>query len=318
MGEFTLINQYFQRQALQGQGHQDIILGIGDDCALLNPPPLHHLAISTDTFVAGVHFFPESSSFDIATRCLGASLSDLAAMGAAPSSYTLCLTLPDADELFLQGFSDGLIAMSQLYNIALIGGDTTKGPLTISLQVMGWVPHHQALQRNNAKAGDRIYVSGSLGDAAGGLKQLHNDRAANNNLTKRYHHPTPRIALGQWLHGNATAAIDVSDGLLQDLGHILQQSNVGATIELNNLPLSAELMRAFSKEQCWLMALSAGEDFELCFTMPAKQQAALMAFANAQQIPVAHIGNIDETLGTRLHHHGKPTPMPTHLGWQHF
>ena len=316
MGEFELINTYFQRPELTN-GSAIALVG-GDDCALLNPPPNQQLAISVDTFVADVHFFSDASPYDIATRCFAASFSDLAAMGAVPVAYTLCLTMPQLDQSFLQSFSDGLVSMSQRYGVALVGGDTTKGPLTISMQVIGWVPKDKALQRNGAKAGDGIYVSGYLGDAGGGLIQLREQSPANHYLVQRFYHPTPRFALGQWLQGRASSAIDVSDGLLQDLGHILQGSNVGASIELSQLPLSTDLRQSFDAETCLSMALTAGEDFELCFTLSQDQHTDLLMFAEQSQLPLAKIGMIYEDRGLRTFSHGASVPLPQHRGWQHF
>ncbi len=315
-GEFDLIKRYFQRPQLQAP--VPMALGPGDDCALLDIPIGQQLAISADTLVAGIHFLADMPAAHIAQRCLAANLSDLAAMGAKPAWFTLCLTLPDYNEDFLQGFSDGLVHMAQTYGIALAGGDTTRGPLAISIQVMGWVPTGQALQRNGAQVGDDVYVSGYLGDAAGGLACVHEDAAATSYLAQRFFNPTPRLALGQWLLGKANSAIDVSDGLLQDLGHIISQSQVGATLSLEQLPISKELAAKVPATEQEQLALAGGEDFELCFTLPRQWRPAIQDYAALHDLPISRIGQIEPTAGLRLERDGQAIPMPDNLGWQHF
>lgn len=315
-GEFDLIRRYFQRPQLQSA--VPMALGPGDDCALLDVPPKQQLAVSADSLVAGVHFLPDMPAKRIAQRCLAANLSDLAAMGAKPAWFTLCLTLPERDDAFLLGFSDGLVDMTQRYDIALAGGDTTRGPLAISIQVMGWVPAGQALLRSGARVGDGIYVSGTLGDAAAGLMNLHDDILADDFLAQRFYDPTPRLALGQWLQGKASAALDVSDGLLQDLGHILHQSQVGATIDVNRLPLSAAIQQKLAAEDQLKLALSGGEDFELCFTMPKEYESALTEAATTLGHPITRIGTIEADQGLRLMQAGQSFDLPHSLGWQHF
>ena len=315
-GEFDLIRRYFQRPQLQSA--VPMALGPGDDCALLDVPPKQQLAVSADSLVAGVHFLPEMPAKRIAQRCLAANLSDLAAMGAKPAWFTLCLTLAERDETFLQGFSDGLVDMSQRYGIALAGGDTTRGPLAISIQVMGWVPAGQALLRSGAQAGDGIYVSGTLGDAAAGLMSLKDDILADDFLARRFYDPTPRLALGQWLRGKATAALDVSDGLLQDLGHILNQSQVGACVEVDRLPLSTALQEKLDPQQQLHLALAGGEDFELCFTLPDEHATALAETAATLGHAITRIGSIEAEQGLRLRQAGQAMALPDSLGWQHF
>ena len=315
-GEFDLIRRYFQRPQLQSA--VPMALGPGDDCALLDVPVNQQLAVSADSLVAGVHFLPDMPAKRIAQRCLAANLSDLAAMGAKPAWFTLCLTLPERDDEFLQGFSDGLVDMAQRYGIALAGGDTTRGPLAISIQVMGWVPVGKGLLRSGAQAGDGIYVSGTLGDAAAGLMNLKDDILADDFLAQRFYDPTPRLGLGQWLQGKATSALDVSDGLLQDLGHILHQSQVGATIDVNHLPLSASMQQKLSADDQLKLALSGGEDFELCFTMPREYESALAEVAVTLGHSITHIGTIESEQGLRLTQLGQAFDMPDNLGWQHF
>lgn len=315
-GEFDLIRRYFQRPQLQSA--VPMVLGPGDDCALLDVPSNQQLAVSADSLVAGVHFLPDMPSKRIAQRCLAANLSDLAAMGAKPAWFTLCLNLPERDDEFLQGFSDGLVDMAQRYDIALAGGDTTRGPLAISIQVMGWVPAGQALLRSGAQVGDGIYVSGTLGDAAAGLMNLKDDIFAQDFLAQRFYDPTPRLALGQWLQGKATAALDVSDGLLQDLGHILNQSQVGASVELDQLPLSTAMQEKLDPEQQLRLALAGGEDFELCFTLPDEHGPALEAVAATLGHAITRIGKIEAEQGLRLSQAGQAVALPDSLGWQHF
>ena len=315
-GEFDLIKRYFQRPQLQAP--VPMALGPGDDCALLDVPVGQQLAVSADTLVAGVHFLATMPAAHIAQRCLAANLSDLAAMGATPAWFTLCLTMPSYDEEFLQGFSDGLVHMAQTYGIALAGGDTTRGPLAISIQVMGWVPAGQALQRSGAQIGDDVYVSGYLGDAAGGLACVHENAAATSYLAQRFFNPTPRLALGEWLLGKATSAIDVSDGLLQDLGHILSQSQVGATLNLEQLPISMALAAKVSAADQEKLALAGGEDFELCFTLPQQWRQQVQDYAAQYDLPIGRIGKIEPATGLRLQRDGQPVPVPDNLGWQHF
>ena len=315
-GEFDLIRRYFQRPQLQSA--VPMALGPGDDCALLEIPVNQQLAVSADSLVAGVHFLPDMPPKRIAQRCLAANLSDLAAMGAKPAWFTLCITLPERDDEFLQGFSDGLVDMAQRYGIALAGGDTTRGPLAISIQVMGWVPAGQALLRSGAQAGDGIYVSGTLGDAAAGLMNLKDDILAADFLAQRFYDPTPRLALGQWLQGKASAALDVSDGLLQDLGHILNQSQVGACVDVDRLPLSAAMQAKLDLQQQLHLALAGGEDFELCFTMSKEYEPVLAEVAATLGHPLTRIGTIETDHGLRLTQAGQTFDLPDSLGWQHF
>ena len=302
LGEFDLIRHYFERPELRS--NRPDVLGIGDDCALLSVPSGMQLAQSLDTLVAGVHFPEQCDPFLLGYRALATNLSDLAAMGAQPHSFTLGLTLPESNTNWLQAFSDGLVALAQPSGIALIGGDTTKGPLTISIQVQGLVPQGKALRRNGAKAGDLIYVSGSLGDAAGALPAVlqgfYPDTAENadvEHLLKRYYQPSPRLNLGQWLslHG-ATSALDISDGLLGDLGHILKASKVGAELDLNTLPVSSALLNVAGKDDAQRFALTGGDDYELCFTWPADKPLELPETI-ASECRVTCIGQIIESTG---------------------
>ncbi|MCL6270477.1 thiamine-phosphate kinase [Sansalvadorimonas sp. 2012CJ34-2] len=272
MDEFSLIRTIFQRPELTTAGGQ-LDMGIGDDCALVPLSSEHQLVQSIDTLVADVHFPAGGDPFLIGYRSLAVSVSDLAAMGATPHSFFLALTLPEADTKWLEQFSNGLAAMAKEAGISLAGGDTTCGPLTISVHVQGFVPKGRALMRSGGKPGDLIYVSGHTGEACAALPYILNQRAvttkAEQKLVDRYWQPTPRIKLGQWLleHG-ATAAIDISDGLAGDLGHILKASGCGAELNSSRVPISPEL-----KETCgeWALdkALCGGDDYELCFCWPA-------------------------------------------------
>ncbi|KEQ16879.1 thiamine-phosphate kinase [Endozoicomonas numazuensis] len=281
LGEFDLIRSFFDRPGLRS--HFDDVVGIGDDCALLSLQSNQQLAQSLDTLVEGVHFPKNCDPCLLGYRALAVNLSDLAAMGAEPHSFTLGLTLPDSDDAWLQSFSDGLAELASAHQIGLIGGDTTRGPLTISIQVQGTLPKGSALRRNGANIGDLIYISGYLGDAAGALPDVlrgENPKSVSTieqrYLLDRYYRPTPRIALGQWLRENgATAALDVSDGLLGDLGHILKASQVGAELNISSVPVSKELESLLGSEKARELALTGGDDYELCFTWPVQKKLQL-------------------------------------------
>jgi len=284
-GEFSLIARYFDRVR---SSRRDVETGIGDDCALLNIPEKQTLAISTDTLVAGNHFLPDIDPADLAYKVLAVNLSDLAAMGADPAWLTLALTLPEVDEAWLETFSDSLFDLLSYYDMQLIGGDTTRGPLSMTLGIHGYVPVGRALKRAGAKPGDWIYVTGTPGDSAAGLAILQNrlqvaDDADNAYLLQRHLRPTPRILQGQALRDLASAAIDLSDGLISDLGHIVKASACGARIDVNALPYSQAMLRHVGAEQALRWALSGGEDYELCFTVPELNRGAL-------DVALAHLG----------------------------
>lgn len=277
MSEFDLIKRYFARSEIsqiQGQ-YTSSILGIGDDCALFEIPSNMQLAQSLDTLVEGVHFPSECDPFSLGYRALAVNLSDIAAMGAEPHSFILGLTLPQVSEHWLKDFSAGLSLIAQRFNVPLIGGDTTKGPLTLSIQVQGLVPKGQALLRSGAQPGDLIYVTGTLGDAAGALPYVLNgdtpETCDNKNLKyllKRYWYPSPRLFAGQWLRrAGATSTLDISDGLLGDIRHILKASNVGAEISPELIPRSEALGQFHDQDTALTLALTGGDDYELCFTI---------------------------------------------------
>jgi len=315
MGEFDLIKRYFDCPELRAGPVMSI--GIGDDCAMLDIPQGCQLAVSSDTLVAGTHFFADMQAHQIAQRSLAASVSDLAAMGATPGWFNLCLTLPEANPQWLAGFSQGLACQAHACGISLAGGDTTRGPLSISIHAMGWAPADAALSRSGAKPGDAILVSGSLGDSAAGLRLVQANRQAQGYLVERYWQPTPRLALGQWLRQKATACVDVSDGLAQDLGHILKASVCGADLQLNQLPLSSALLAQVSQAQAQDYAVSGGEDFELCFTLPQHHVASALAYAQDSALPITKIGSIGGELGCRIWH-SDGTEYQPQCGYQHF
>ena len=313
LGEFELIARYFRRpgRAL-GAG---VALGVGDDCALLQPTPGMQWAVSSDMLVSGRHFFPDVAPRTLGHKALAVNLSDLAACGARPLGFTLALALPEARAEWLQPFSEGLFALADAHGCALVGGDTTRGPLNICITVMGEVPPGQALLRSGAQVGDDVYVSGTLGDAALALLclqgKIHLPPAVLAQARQRLEQPTPRVALGLALRGVATAAADVSDGLLGDLGHILAQSGLGATVEADIAmyllaaraystgargPFDAEMPAALAL-QC---VLAGGDDYELVFTAPPDRAAAVQAAAQTSGTPVTRIGRTEATAGVRV------------------
>lgn len=319
-GEFSLIECYFNRATAS---RRDVETGIGDDCALLTLPEKQVLAISTDTLVCGTHFLPSISPNDLAYKALAVNVSDLAAMGAMPAWLTLALTLPEMDEAWLAAFSDSLFDSLNYYNMQLIGGDTTRGPLSMTLGIHGFVPAGTALKRSGAKPGDWVYVTGTLGDSAAGLAILQQrlsvaDAAQADYLVQRHLRPTPRILQGQALRELSTSAIDLSDGLIADLGHILKASGCGARIDLDALPLSSALRQCAEPEQVLRWALSGGEDYELCFTVPEMNRGALDVALGYIGVPFTCIGQITVAAdGLCFMRHGKPLTLDWQ-GYDHF
>ena len=305
MGEFDLIARYFTRPARKA------VLGVGDDCALLQPAPGMQLAISSDMLVEGRHFFSDVDPAALGHKALAVNLSDLAACGAHPIAFTLALALPRADETWLQGFSNGLWALADRHGCELVGGDTTRGPLNICITVFGEVPRGQALLRSGARVGDDIYVSGTLGDARLALEALQSRLAVPAEVLKqariRLELPTPRVALGQALQGIATAAIDISDGLAGDLTHILEASATGAAIDTAVAMTLIASCRHDAGAGAWLSSdkqldcvLAGGDDYELAFTAPPTQRQAVEQAAARSQTPVTRIGQIQAESGLRL------------------
>lgn len=316
MTEFGLIKKFF---AEVGAVRSDVELSIGDDCALIRPPAEQLLAITTDTLVAGVHFLPDVSAFDLGYKSVAVNLSDLAAMGAEPAWITLALTLANINEAWLAEFSRGMATLLKPYNLQLIGGDTTQGPLTITIQAHGFVPSSSVLKRANAQPGDKIYVTGTLGDAGAGLRiikqMLKLPEAIMEPLLLRLHRPTPRVKEGIALRQVASSAIDISDGLIADLTHILTSSRVGAHLDVETLPISPTLNQAVDRATALQLALTAGDDYELCFTVPPSHETKL------SRLPVecTCIGYIEREPGLRLYSNsGKSYPLPGKLGYQHF
>jgi thiamine-monophosphate kinase len=297
LGEFELIDRYFKRATRRAA------VGIGDDCALLDIAPGQRLAVSCDMLVEGRHFLSTVPPARLAHKALAVNLSDLAACGAEPLAFTLALALPRADEAFLAPFAQGLFALADAEGIELIGGDTTAGPLNLCITVLGQVPPPQALLRSGALPGDDLWVSGHLGDARLALEVFRGrvslPGAAFDAVRLRMECPTPRVALGRALRGVATSAIDLSDGLVGDLGHVLQQSGVGACIEVATLPRSAVL--AAQPEALQLECLLAGgDDYELLFTAPPSQRETVLAAARGAQVPVTCCGRIEAGAALRL------------------
>jgi thiamine-monophosphate kinase len=297
LGEFDLIARYFTRPVPADRG--DIALAVGDDCALLEPVPGEQWAVSTDTLVESVHFLPSVDPAALGHKALAVNLSDLAACGAEPRCFFLALALPKVDEAWLAAFSSGMFALADAHRCVLAGGDTTRSPqgVIITVTVMGSVPRGQALLRSGARAGDDLWVSGTLGDAAfglalrlGGIPVPADVRAA----VERLERPQPQVGLGRALRGVATAAIDVSDGLLGDLGHIMERSAVGARVEWNRIPLSDALRRQSEADQRRL-ALAGGDDYELLFTAPPSRRGEVERAAGDAGVVVTRIGAVTPT-----------------------
>lgn len=317
MGEFELIRHYFAA-APCAQAGEGVALGIGDDCALLAVPPGEQLAISTDTLVAGVHFADPCEPFLLGQRSLAVAVSDLAAMGATPIAFTLALTLPTVTAEWLDAYARGLNRMAQACGVSLVGGDTTRGPLSLTLTVFGRVPAGQALTRSGARAGDLFCVGGDLGRAAGALPLVLGQRTADvaiaEPLLAQYWSPQPQLALGQALRGRATAALDISDGLLADCGHIAKASGVGLQIERERVPLSPALVAFLGLQGAQAAALSGGDDYILAFTLPAAELAPLQA----QGWPVHVIGHVVAGQGVTLLDAAGHDITPATRGYQHF
>ena len=323
MGEFDLIARYFTRPVRRAT------LGVGDDCALLSVTPGMQLAVSSDMLVEGRHFFADVDPAHLGHKALAVNLSDLAACGARPLAFTLALALPRVDAPWLQAFADGLLRLADAHQCELVGGDTTQGPLNLCVTVFGEVPTGQALLRSGARVGDDIYVSGTPGEARLALDALRGRLAlpptALQQLRPRLEQPTPRVALGLALRGVASSAIDVSDGLLGDLGHILKASGVGAcvdaTVATNLLAASAQQAGAtadFDAQTQMQCALAGGDDYELVFTAPPAQQAAVQAAAQASGTRATRIGRVEPAPGLRVVD-GQGQPVAQHFAsFDHF
>ncbi|RAN79943.1 thiamine-phosphate kinase [Bacillus sp. SRB_336] len=310
---------------LTAQPRDDVRLGIGDDAAVLAVPAGQELAVAIDTLVEGVHFPRGTAAADVGWKALAVNLSDLAAMGASPAWALLALTLPDADATFVEGFAEGFSKLAQSHRLALVGGDTTRGPLSISVAVHGFVPPDKALVRSGARIGDAVLVTGTLGDAAAGLHALQqplrddDPRAGLREfLIGRLNRPTPRVAAGAALRGQASACIDVSDGLLADLGHVCVASGVGAELDVALLPRSPALMALYDEAAAAQFALSGGDDYELCFTVPAQRLADVQADLSRLGCGATRIGRIVEGTGVRVRGADGEWLAADRAGWEHF
>ncbi|MHB8427728.1 MAG: thiamine-phosphate kinase [Acidiferrobacterales bacterium] len=318
MNEFELIRNYFARQPVR---RSDVAVAIGDDAAVLDPPGGCQLAVSTDMLVSGVHFPEDTAPVAVGHKALAVNLSDLAAMGASPAWFTLNLSLPAADPGWLEGFCSGLFGLAGPFGLQLVGGDTTRGPLTIGIQITGFVPRGQALLRSGAQPGDDIYVTGWLGDAALGLmclhEKLHLPDAERARVIQRLERPVPRVHEGEALRGLASACIDISDGLAADLGHVLEASGTGASIELVALPLSPVYL-AVRDQVGWDPAVARGDDYELCFTVPPQRRLMLETQAERFGCGLRRIGVIEAQLGLRLLEPSGALYRPDRQGFDHF
>jgi thiamine-monophosphate kinase len=317
LSEFDLIGQYFANLTTS---REDVLLGIGDDAALLEVPPGQVLVVSVDTLVAGVHFFADVSPESLGHKSLAVNLSDLAAMGAEPAWATLALTLPAVTPSWLEAFAGGFARLAASHGLALVGGDTTRGPLSITVQVHGLVPVGQALQRRGARVGDLIYVTGSLGEAALALKKrlAGLGDALSPALLQRLEKPQPRIEAGLALRGLASSAIDLSDGLLADLGHILTASGVGARIALQQLPLAPAVADWIAESGEWTVALAGGDDYELCFTAAADHREEIQHLSQQMNLAMSCIGQVEAMPGLRaIKADGQPWDA-TITGFDHF
>ncbi|OOS02058.1 thiamine-phosphate kinase [Canicola haemoglobinophilus] len=330
-GEFDIIQRYFT--ASKRLQRKDVIVSIGDDCAITEHYQNQRIAITTDTMVENTHFLPSIKPADLAYKAAATNLSDLAAMGATPAWFSLAITLPHVDEQWLSEFSQSLFDVLDHYNVALIGGDTTKGPVyTITITAQGIVPKGKALCRHSAQDGDWIYVSGTLGDSAAGLALLlqnaeQEQMGAQSAVTfeqeyliQRHLRPTPRVLLGLELASAelANAAIDISDGFIADLGHILQRSQCGAVIDLDKLPLSEQLIETVGLAQAEKFALTGGEDYELCFTVPDRNREKLERALAHIGVNYSCVGQIRHKQRISFQRNGKPVELDSLQGFDHF
>jgi thiamine-monophosphate kinase len=313
MSEFDLIQRYFTRPT------PSCVLGVGDDAALLRVGDGMELAVSTDMLVSGTHFFPDADPVLLGHKTLAVNISDLAAMGATPRWATLALSLPSVDEAWLEQFSRGFFALAEQHGVELIGGDTTRGPLNLSVTIMGEVPRGAALRRDGAKAGDDIWVSGALGEAAWALAHLQGRIALPPEVfgacAQRLHQPQPRVALGLALRGVAHSAIDVSDGLLADLGHILERSQVGAEINYAAIPCGTLDSAEPIVQRC---VLAGGDDYEICFTAPSAHREKIAAISASLAVPLTRIGSITAVHGCTVRAADGSAMQIKEQGYDHF
>ena len=318
MAEFSLIDRFRQRAGRR----PDVALGIGDDAALIDPPKGQQLVLAVDTLVEGVHFAKGVPASAIGWKALAVNLSDLAAMGAEPAVALLALTLPSDDAGFVEEFAIGFAALADTHRVALVGGDTTRGPLAASVTVMGYVPKGKALTRAGAAAGDDLWVTGTLGDAAGALALWKSGipMLRTGVLRERLDRPAPRLGAGLALRGLASACIDVSDGFLADLGHVLAMSGLGADVDVDALPATPALLEAFPDPVARrALQLTGGDDYELCFTAAVKHRDAVRAALDGVATPVTRVGTLTAGASLRLFDNdGLPVPVPPRRGYVHF
>ena len=316
MAEFDLIELIRARSQALAAERGDVVLGIGDDAALLAVPAGLQLVVTADTLNAGIHFPHDTLPADIGWKALAVNLSDLAAMGAQPAWCTLSLSLPQADPVWIDAFLDGFLPLAAQHGVALVGGDTTRGPLSISVTAMGLVEPEHALQRDAARVGDDVWVTGTLGDAAGGLALL--DRPSPPLLRARLDRPTPRVEAGRALRGIATACVDVSDGLLADLGHIASRSGLAAQVDIDALPASEALCAAFDTATRAPLQASGGDDYELCFTASADARASVESVSSQLGLRITRMGRMVAGEGVRpVHSDGRPWSS-SRQGYDHF
>lgn len=310
--EFGLIQQVFFSLTEQ---RDEVILGAGDDAAIIQPPAGMQLVVSVDTFLAGTHFFPNTLPAAIGHKALAVNLSDIAAMGAQPAWVTMALTQPTVDEPWLHAFADGFAQLAQQHHVSLIGGDLTRGPLAITVQIGGWVPAGQAIRRSGAQIGDGVFVTGRLGEARLALQARQNQQMCDESWNQRLDYPAPRVAVGEQLRGLATAAIDLSDGLLQDLQHILTASQCGATINVDAIPVADNI----AQQAALAAALTGGDDYELCFTAPVANTTQVQNIAAQTGVAITQIGQIIQEPDLRcVHADGSPYTEQLIGGFQHF
>lgn len=322
LGEFDLIRRFFERDAAGQGAQQGVLLGIGDDAALLRLPDGSDLVAAVDTIVAGRHFPPATDAHSIGHRALAVNLSDMAAMGANPAWATLSLTMPIADAAWLQEFSSGLLDLAREHGVALVGGDTTRGPLTVSVQILGSVPRGAALRRSGAKAGDLLVATGTLGDSGAGLAFALNaprdlNRSIVDELIQRFDYPIPRVRFGIAARQSASAAMDISDGLVGDLPKLAAASGVHAHVQVERLPLSAALRAAVSETQAREWALAAGDDYELLLAVSPAMYPKLEASARQLNLTLSIIGELSSGSGVSWSLHGVDY-KPAVTGYDHF
>ena len=319
MKEFDLIGRYF---ANGGHQRKDVIVGIGDDCAVTSVAANQQLAITTDTLVSGVHFLKDAPARSVAYKAVAVNLSDLAAMGAEPAWISLSLSMSHVDEAWMEEFASGLYELTRYYSVQLIGGDTVRGPLAMTITAQGFIPPEAALKRSTARPGDWIYVTGSTGDAGAGLDILKGSREAKEEdrefLVKRHLYPTPRVAVGTALRRIASSCIDVSDGLLADLNHILKASNCGATVHVDRLPVSSALFNCVGAQDAYRYALTAGDDYELVFTVNEEQRGNLETSLASTGVKATCIGQVTGQAGkTDLKLYDEPYQLKDVAGYEH-